>query len=492
VIVDGATVYSPTELQKLYQSYLGQEITLAQLQGIADSITQKYRNDGYVLSKAILPPQHIKQGVVHIQVVEGFVDQVKIEGDAQGRQNLLLAYGRKIAAIHPLRMQALERYALLANDLPGYNVRLVLAPSKTVSGASDLTFVVDQKRVGGYVVYDNRGSYPIGPHEYQASGNIYGLLGRGDSTGVRGVITTDNNEMKYYEIRHSQQLNTEGTELSVSANYTETNPGSYLSIFDIVGRNENVLVNVNHPLIRSRSSNLYVHAGLDYLNAKSDLLGAHMYNDHIRSLRLGSNYNKADAQGMNSLGLEVSQGLSLMGASETHADQLSRPQGRPDYTKVNFDASRLQSLFGQFSLLAGVTGQYGFNPLLSAEQFGFGGSQFGRAYDSFTISGDSGISAKLELRYDSLLNRPFLRNMQYFTFYDAGRIWNRDHFTQDPKDSATSAGIGTRMAFNNALSGSLEFDQPLTRKTNIPNVPRGYSNQKAPRVFFSLTLQGDK
>ena len=73
VVIEGATVYSQAQLDGFWQAEQGKQVTLSDIYKIADDITVKYRNDGYILAKAVIPPQRIENGVVHIRVVEGYI-----------------------------------------------------------------------------------------------------------------------------------------------------------------------------------------------------------------------------------------------------------------------------------------------------------------------------------------------------------------------------------------------------------------------------------
>jgi len=55
----GSTVYSPDQLAVLYQGMPGREWSLKSIYDLAQRITAKYGNDGYVLSRAIVPPQQL-------------------------------------------------------------------------------------------------------------------------------------------------------------------------------------------------------------------------------------------------------------------------------------------------------------------------------------------------------------------------------------------------------------------------------------------------
>ncbi len=207
-----ATPFFPTStLEKIYQPYLHKKISLGDLQLITHDITVKYRDAGYVLSRAILPAQTVKGGVVKIQVVEGFVDTVTVTGNPGKAAPLLKAYGEHVAASRPLQIKVLERYVLLANDLPGYAVRAVLTPSKTTPGAADLTFATDHKMGSAMLAYDNFGTRYLGPDEVTVSGSAYSMISGGDTTSLRYAETAKGKQLKFYELTHIMPLGTKGT-----------------------------------------------------------------------------------------------------------------------------------------------------------------------------------------------------------------------------------------------------------------------------------------
>jgi len=60
VIVTGSTVYRPEDFDALYGEFVGQTVTLQTVYDIAAKITAKYGADGYVLSRAVVPPQELR------------------------------------------------------------------------------------------------------------------------------------------------------------------------------------------------------------------------------------------------------------------------------------------------------------------------------------------------------------------------------------------------------------------------------------------------
>ncbi|HLF66601.1 MAG TPA: POTRA domain-containing protein, partial [Gammaproteobacteria bacterium] len=145
VVLEGNTVFTYSQLQPLFVKKIGSTITVADLFQVVENITNFYRNRGYILSRAILPPQHVENGVVVIRIIEGFIKNVSVIGNPRGAAKLVEAYGKNIAADKPVRVQTMEYYLLLANEIPGTTARAVLAPSKTTIGASDLNLATYNK-----------------------------------------------------------------------------------------------------------------------------------------------------------------------------------------------------------------------------------------------------------------------------------------------------------------------------------------------------------
>lgn len=498
LIITGSSVYGNQQLANTYRAYVGHQVSLADLQDIADSITLKYRKDGYILSRAVIPAQDISNGVVTIRVVEGYINHVTIEGTPKGARKLLEAYGKQLEKNRPLNFATLERYALLANDIPGISVKTILrsatppanvmAPSGITPGGVDVTFVAAESTASGYASYDNRGTRFLGPHEYTVSANLNSIFRSGDQTGFQALTTTDFQELRYINLFTQQPIGDNGTTLNLSYAYTRTQPGFILEPLGEVGISKEVIANLNYPAIRSHKQTLYLNGMFDYLNNNANLTAfqVNLFNDQIRSLRVGATDNFSDnLAGINQASTQLSQGLPIMGASSNGSPHLSRIGGQSNYTKFGATASRLQNLGHNFSILAAAQGQYAFTPLLSAEQIGYGGAQFGQAYDPSEITGDHGIEGRAELRYDQIIDVRALRGIEYFTFYDIGKVWNRLGNTgQLPEASGSSTGLGLRTSFTNFLAGSLEIAFPLTR--NVAT-----QGNKAARVFFSISVAGD-
>ncbi|NES18658.1 MAG: ShlB/FhaC/HecB family hemolysin secretion/activation protein, partial [Symploca sp. SIO3E6] len=107
VEVLGSTVFAPTELAAAVAEFMGKEATFEELLEIRTVIAKLYTDNGYTTSGAFLPPQDLTDGVVIVQVVEGAIEQIEIEG----LKHLNEGYVRSrlgLAAQPPINLQRLE------------------------------------------------------------------------------------------------------------------------------------------------------------------------------------------------------------------------------------------------------------------------------------------------------------------------------------------------------------------------------------------------
>jgi hemolysin activation/secretion protein len=494
IILEGNKVLTEAQLLPVYKAKLNSTITVAELQSIVQDITNYYRNEGYILTRAVLPPQHVANGTVKVQIIEGYIDHINVVGVPKGSKAILEKYGNKISSSRPLQIKVMEHYLLLANEIPGVQVKAVLEPSKTKQGASTLNLVTQVKTFSGNLSYDNYGTRYIGPNQLSLGMEADSIFRAGDSTQFNGAVATRPQELKFMQITHSTPLGGNGTRILFSGNQALTRPGMELAPRKIDGVSNTFSTSVTYPWLRSRTQNLTFDTGLNYIDSRVTTLpqSIPLYTDHVRSLKVGGNYDMADRwNGANSAQFHVEHGLNIMGATTINEgntpNMTSRFGASGHFTKMNVQLSRMQQ-FGasRFSAFFLMSGQYALQPLLASQQFGFGGPQggLGRGYDSAEIIGDKGLSGSIELRMNLLPGKFLLQAAQMYVFYDAGVTWNIKNIAeQNSKNSATSAGIGTRFFFTKNLSGNFMFAQPLTKQDSAMAV---IGNGRQPRAYFSI------
>jgi hemolysin activation/secretion protein len=496
--IEGVTAYRPEQLRPLYARHLGQVVSVADLFAIAEAITERYRADGYLISLAIVPPQRIEDGTARIQVIEGHVSAVTVEPE-----DAVLARRaeRAVASSRPLTLSRLERALLLLNDLPGVTAGGVIEPAPGGAvGAARLGIAAESRRVwDGFVALDNRGSRYVGPWQATVGGGVSSVLTAYDRLAFRAIGASPLRELRFLEVAYEAPVGPDGWSLFGTAFVSRSEPGFTLAPLDTKGRAEGFSLGLAYPIIRTRAENLRASLAFTPYNSDNALLGrtdlTPGYEDDIRPVRLGVTYDLADRwAGLNYLFVELSQGLDALGASAENRPNPSRPGARTTFTRLRFEANRLQPLSWitpGLGLFLAAQGQWAFGaPLVAFEQFGLGGARFGRGYDPAEISGDNGIAGLVELQYSLgfgpgmyTFDRPL--TVQPYLFYDAGTVTNaRSGF---PAQSLASAGVGVRLWLGDAFAATLELAKPLTRDVATEVLAGGPGND--PRLFFSTVLR---
>jgi hemolysin activation/secretion protein len=487
IVLRGVTVYEAADLLRPYDGLIGQTVSIDDIFAVANAITTRYRNDGYILSRAVVPAQKVDAGRIEINVIEGFISQVIISGDAAGQEDFLRAFGAKIAAVRPLTSDALERYLLLADDLPGLTARGVLRPSPSEPGAAELILVVEHRPYEGAVSVDNRGTRYSGPLQGDAGVRLNSLFGFGEQVTLRVVTTAPTKELLFGTVGLSVPLGYEGTRLDASVQSSQGEPGFRLTSSEVETSSISADLSLSHPFLRRRSENLSLRGGFDVRNSLTRSLGEDFSEDHLRVFELGLRYDKLDGgQALNVLDIRIRQGLDVFDASRP-GEGLSRARGRAEFIKLSGELSRLQPLPADYALLLSLSGQRSAHALLASEEFALGGSRFGRGYDPSEVTGDHGAAMSIELRMPptdlgDVAGLGF-GLLQPYGFYDLGAAYNRDPGTgENGTQSLASTGLGVRFAVGGGFQGGIELALPLTR-----SVAATGEEGRDPRFFFTLT-----
>jgi hemolysin activation/secretion protein len=463
ITITGTTVYSAESLRPLYEALIGHEVKLADIIAVADAIEAKYREAGYILTRAFVPPQRVGNGVFTLSVVEGFVKALDVEGGNEAAQSQVKTYLQPVLAAHPLDIHTMERALLLANDIPGITASGLLRPSPDTPGASDLVVTLTQSTMSGGFGIDNRGSKFAGPWTIRGDVAINGLITGNDQLLASLSSTVPSSiEKRTGQLRYSHPLGSSGTIFSLLASGTRGEPGSILTSQNVITKSYAVGPRLRIPLLRSRAESLFLDTGLNWQYAEVTSVGLPVSHDQWRTADASLTYiENGFLNGTSSLTFGIEQGLAIFGASPNGSPDLSRAGADTDFTKLTTTLRRGQILSGPLNLALTATGQYSFAPLITGEQAAYGGDSIGRGYDPSVLLGDHGIGGSVELRYDLRFNDSFILSAQPYTFYDRARVWNR---TGGVTGGATlsSTGFGVRAQLPHEISAGLEFAQTLS------------------------------
>ena len=475
VAVDGATALPADAVAATYTSLIGHDVTLAQIYDVARQITDLYSKAGYALSFALVPAQDIDKatGDVQIDVVEGYVGEVRYDGDTEGLARIVGEYGENITLSKPLKTATLERYLLLMNDLPGYKVSGVFDRiPNSPKGATRLIVKVAYRPVDLSANVDNRGSKAFGPWQAGVTASVNSLLGQGESVMIHGLRALNANQLSAIVGRVSLPVSDDGLTLSLNTTYSDGHPGSAaLSALHFASNGWTSALQLNYPLLRGRAESLWVWGGVSGKWLKSALASTPNSRDHIYELQAGATWNERDSYGLTMADATLTQGLDVFDATTSASLLRSRTAGSGQFTSLTATVTRLQPLAqtsqGDLDLYGAAMGQVASRGLLSAEQCGYGGATFGRGFDANELVGDHCLLGTAELRLTPALDDAWsggvVSGVQLYAVADAGQVWSTGQLGLGDKASegAASVGVGVRFGLLERINGSLEYDQPL-------------------------------
>jgi hemolysin activation/secretion protein len=423
VAFDGATVFTKSEMESLFAPMFGTKVGLSALRDAAAKLEAYYRQKGYFLVRVFIPPQQVKDGIFKIKVVEGYVNEVFVQGPDDEMNERVQSFVMQLSEVKPISLSSLERVLLLLNDLPGVSGTAVLRQGAEV-GASDILVTVNPLPTSQSITVGNENSKTVGPASINYNLNVTKPL---DLPGFWNLNLTQAGDLVYSELyavstRYSQAYGNDGAVWSVGLTASQAYPGYYLAYLNIVSTSTAINPKLHYPLIRSRESSVYIDTGLSFNRSQTDIkytLSTTAVRTNVAEFTPSWNLD-GWMDGTQSLSFSTFKGFQGFGSNlASDALAFSTPFN-PDFLKFTYSFTRTQQLPLNFSIQLNISGQFSRDKLPSAEQASYGGQSSGRGYDSGAITGDRGTGALIELRRDTEIAwAPYIGNMQLYTSFDA-------------------------------------------------------------------------
>jgi hemolysin activation/secretion protein len=481
VSLTGARAVRREEIERAYQPYLGKKVSQADLAAIASAISDLYRVAGFHLSRAIVPPQDIQGGHVRLLVIEGGITEVAFKGEGAEQFGVRSLLG-PVLAEQPSRLPTLERQLLLINGRPGVRIAdTALEEIGVASGHFRLIVHLKTWRIFTSFGLDNLGSSSVGPWQTYATGAFNSYLAPGDVLAVNlSTIANDPRQLAFGRLSYDVPVGIDGARLGASALYSEVRPGDIRRLDNDITKTESFEIRGSTVPLQSQRSTLTLAAALAFTNVSENDVFGPFYMDHIRTVRLTSDYRLQDNFGGNNhLTATWRQGLEIFGASRRDDDFVSRYGASGKFSVLNLGFTRYQKLSDAWSVKLAGAGQIASGPLFTSQQFYLGGAAFGRGYGSAEISGDNGMAGSVELRFNQKLSFRYLTGYQLYGFIDAGTAWN-DGYSYTDGLALTSTGAGVRFFLGDDLRADIAVAVPLGYRA--PD-----NTTRSARVLFSLS-----
>jgi len=474
----GNTVIKSADLQALAaKEIIGRDVTLTRLGKFAEQVTKMYQDQGYITSFAFLPPQTIKDKTATIQIIEGKIGDVNIDGNKFSTTNFI-----KYQLLKPYYVE--KDQILNVNDIRQGLIELnekgfISGSIVLEKGAEQYTTnvnlnVKEHQPFTTSVNFDNAGRDLIGLYRWSAFVSDNNLTGHGD---VLSVGTSIARRSFNVGPQYTLPIDNRGDKVYASYGYSRVRPGGEIfGPIDYLGNAHIVSVGMRNPVYESRKVNVDLDTSF---NIKEGSFTANIQNDPIskygiRSLETSLQAVQKDKYGRTYANVGANIGMPILGGErDSH------------YMIVNGGVTRQFWLPKKGIAILRFNGQVSPDSDVHAiEQFQVGGFNTVRGYNEGTLLGKSGWTAGVQVnesipflpqsipiwkKGDNIYRLPVKDRIQLIGFYDCGYATARTASYDPGAEFIQSVGFGTRVYLTKYLTASVDFGFPIGERPEGAN-----------------------
>jgi len=471
---------TPMDVQRLVWLVRDQRgkrgITIGQIESVANAITRFYRERGFVLAKAYIPKQHVRDGVINLTVLLGMLGDVKVNNNQLYAADDLKAVFSDMMG-KPVTNTAVEENLFLINNYPGIVVDGYFEPGYQVGDTRLNINVKNESRYNADVRIDNHGTKESGLYRFYVDGQINNPLGLADMLQLSYLKAVHPDNTDYYKADYELKLFRPRWRLGV-----ETSKNQFIvdsSSIANLNLHGSVYVNaarMKYVFERTRTNNQEYE--LRYEKIKSDLqIG------DLPDINNGNDQKLTNTSlAYNFAFLSEEKKRLHQGSVKLTTGQIDfgvQPGQEPSYKLLNADYSLLT--FWKVPLVDADTRviyrtslQYAGINLSSIERFSLAGPTRARGYSPSVFTADDAFYLGIDWLFNSpswfdfnitknvnfkQITKPFL-----FLDYAYGIQHSLIGGEADATASLSDAGFGFQFAYNNRFSGDLMMAFPVSHK----------------------------
>lgn len=478
----------PLEVQRLVwlvrDQQLKRGVTLGMIETVADRITKYYREHGFILAKAYIPQQQVRDGVVNLTLLLGVLGETKVN-DSELYDEEIISSVFDDMLTKPVTNDGVEEKLYLINDLPGLSTQGFFEAGSQVGDTRLNINVRNQSTFDTNFRLDNHGTEETGENRLYSEFFWNNMTGTADQLQLAVLGATSPANTAYGQVRYSS--NVIGPRLKFSLGYAKNafvlgrGSSEAINALNLEGDTTIGDFSFSYKYKRSRIENYSYSIGYENIDSRIRLTafsneGGRLLDDEVNNTVLGFNFdilqeaNKMLHQG----NVRLTAGEFVFGREE-HQDE--------KYTVLNADYSLLS--FWNFPFtevearsIVRSSIQYSDSSLSSINQFSLGGPSRSRGFEAKEFSADQAFYVGADLFFnapdflDFQVGGSSLANMiSPFIFIDAA--YGRSLTTSENKTYVNSTlvdvGVGLQFSYSNNFSGTLQFAYPIENKYSAPS-----------------------
>jgi len=400
IVIQGNTIFSKKTLNRLIRSFEHKNLSFANMQRIANTITKYYRLHGYFLTHAYLPTQDLDNHILTINVIEGKYGKFSIKNNSLVRSNILRGYMPKSGKV--VSLSSLDRRMLLINDLAGAKiVKASVYPGFKIGTSGFSLNVAKTQRIQAYAMYDNYGTKATGEYRFNGGIILNSLIGYGDSLSF-STLDSFSDSLRNLGGIYILPLGYSGLKLNLQASATKYRLQDQYALLNAYGKANMFQDGLTYPLIRSERVSLYIKTEFTSI-FMNDTIQSQDSKKHVNGLSFSISGNDAytlfSKPARFSGNIRYTRGDVIMDNAVARAnDSLVDTQGY--FSKLWLQIVQNIYLTNKLTLQAKLIGQTSFSKNLdSSQKLTIGGVYGVRAYTNSELLADKGIIVSLQTNY---------------------------------------------------------------------------------------------
>jgi len=489
---------TPIEVQKLVWLIRDQRIkrgiTLGQIESIADKITRFYRERGFILAKAYIPKQEVRDGVVTLTLLLGMLGSVDINNNVLYAASTIKS-GFESLITKPVTSASIEENLYLINDFPGIVVNGFFEPGYQVGDTKLNINVKQEKRFKSNIRLDNHGTDGTGLYRIFIDFQVNNPLGIADLVNLSILQASAPNNTQFWRVSYQAKLFSPRWKImtGISKNQFLVDKSTLGTSLDLKGTVSVNDLGLRYDIQRSRKNNSRLE--LKYESVISDLrigdFNSDAFDEKVRNISLSYIYDTLNEKSkrLHQANYKLTSSDILFGVENGQDEKflvLSADYTLLSFVKVPFFDSNSRLILRANLQLAG-------KKISSVSRSAIAGPAKVRSFSSDAFSADD----TLILGTDWIFNAPDMFDFKLFNetsfkdiakpfvFADVGygKQYSIASNASDVTSQLADVGFGLQIAYKDKFSGNLQFAYPLLSNFSDPNIT---IEDKGARIVFDF------
>lgn len=470
--------------------------TINQLQTIADEITRYYRDRQFIIAQAIVPAQEVNDGIVKLQVLEGSLEDIRVEGNTFYKAKVVEGPFRRLQG-QPVVQDSIERALLDVQDFPGLTVFGTFTRGDQIGNTDLVVRVREEDRFYITPSVDNWGSEFTGEYRAMVDFQINNLFGLADMTKGYILQTLNPSNGTYGGLSFEFPFGRNSIGFGGSTNQFDVGGLAALTDLGVEGTVDQAEIFWNYSFANGRFFSANGRLGVAVKNADTEIPGVTLSEDNLAVASLAFDIFYASRKGrgftVGSVGIDVGMPDrlgSMDGSGDGNSSRIGGDGERAggSFEKFWFNLEYLRPFGPNNRLLVRLDGQYTDDILVSLEQYSIGGPRNVRAYTIAEALADTGASATLEW----IINAPGFSDKPAFGSRTWGEIFqlslyvdyaygelNNPRITEEETVDYSGYGMGLQFNVPGTLYARVDVASPIGSRDAF--------NDRDPQYYFRMS-----